>query len=156
VALLLAANEAALKVPGVRFVNSGLQLLREEKTLATTDNTLVTQTFYRIGPQFTATAIASGDFQSYTEELAPRGSGWEYVESLDMAGNAERWATFAAEKLKAKSVEVGRYDLILDPPAWRGTTRACRPTSGCSSSAGCSRTTRPRAIRRRSSPTSPA
>ncbi|HEX2722695.1 MAG TPA: DNA gyrase modulator, partial [Gemmatimonadaceae bacterium] len=37
VALLLAANEAALKVPKVRFVNSGLQLLREEKTLATTE-----------------------------------------------------------------------------------------------------------------------
>jgi TldD protein len=115
VALLLAANEAALKVPNVKYVNSGLQLLREEKTLATTDNTLVTQTFYRIGPQFTATAVATGDFQSYTEELAPRGSGWEYVQSLDMAGNAERWASFAAEKLKAKSVEVGRYDLILDP-----------------------------------------
>jgi TldD protein len=115
VALLLAANEAALKVPNVKFVNSGLQLLREEKTLATTDNTLVTQTFYRVGPQFTATAVATGDFQSYTEELAPRGSGWEYVQSLDMAGNAERWASFAAEKLKAKSVEVGRYDLILDP-----------------------------------------
>jgi TldD protein len=115
VALLLAANEAALRVPGIRFVNSGLQLLREEKTLATTDGTYVTQTFYRVGPQFTATAIGDGDFQSYTEELAPRGSGWEYVRSLDMPGNAERWASLAAEKLSAKSVEVGRWDLILDP-----------------------------------------
>jgi TldD protein len=115
VAMLLKANEAALKVPGIRFVNSGLALLREEKTLATTDGTLVSQTFYRVGPQFTATAIADGDFQSYTEELAPRGSGWEYVTSLDMPGNAERWAALAAEKLTAKSVEVGRYDLILDP-----------------------------------------
>src|SRR5918999_2307775 len=115
VALLLATNEAALKVPRVRFVNSGMALLREEKTLATTDGTYVTQTFYRIGPQFTATAIGDGDFQSYTEELAPRGSGWEYVRSLDMPGNAERWASMAAEKLSAKSVEVGRWDLILDP-----------------------------------------
>lgn len=115
VALLLAANEAALKVPRIKYVNSGLALLREEKTLATTDGTLVTQTLYRIGPQFTATAIGDGDFQSYTEELAPRGSGWEYVTSLDMPGNAERWASLAAEKLSAKSVEVGRYDLILDP-----------------------------------------
>jgi TldD protein len=115
VALLLAANEAALKVPRIRYVNSGLALLREEKTLATTDGTLVTQTLYRIGPQFTATAIGDGDFQSYNEELAPRGSGWEYVTSLDMPGNAERWASLAAEKLSAKSVEVGRYDLILDP-----------------------------------------
>ncbi len=115
VALLLAANEAALKVPKVRFVNSGMQLLREEKTLATSEGTLVTQTFVRVGPQFTATAIGDGDFQSYTEELAPRGPGWEYMESLNMPGNAERWASIAAEKLSAKSVEVGRYDLILDP-----------------------------------------
>ncbi len=115
VALLLAANEAALKVGNVRFVSSGMSLLREEKTLATTDGTLVTQTFVRVGPSFTATAIGNGDFQSYTEELAPRGSGWEYIAGLDMVGNAERWASLAAEKLSARSVDVGRYDLILDP-----------------------------------------
>lgn len=115
VALLLAANEAALKVPGVRFANSGLALLREEKTLATTDGTLITQTFVRVGPSFTVTAIGDGDFQSYTEEMAPRGSGWEYITSLDMVGNAPKWAAIAAEKLTAKSVDVGRYDLILDP-----------------------------------------
>ena len=115
VAMLLAANAAALKVPKVRFATSSLQLLREEKTLATTDGTLVTQTFVRVGPNFTATAIADGDFQSYNEELAPRGSGWEYIESLNMPGNAEHWASLAAEKLTARSVEVGRYDLILDP-----------------------------------------
>jgi TldD protein len=115
VALLLAANEAALKVPKIRFVNSGMSLLREEKTLATTDGSLITQTFVRVGPQFSATALADGDFQSYSEELAPRGSGWEYIESLNMPGNAERWASMAAEKLGAKSVEPGRYDLILEP-----------------------------------------
>ena len=64
VAMLLSANEAALKVPKVRFVNSGLQLLREEKTLATTDGTLVTQTFVRVGPSFTATALGDGDFRA--------------------------------------------------------------------------------------------
>ncbi len=115
VALLLAANEAALKVPRVRFVTSGLQLLREIKTLATTDGTLITQTFVRVGPSFNATAIGDGDFQSYAEEIAPRGQGWEYIESLDMPGNAERWAALAAEKLGARSVEAGRYDLIIEP-----------------------------------------
>ena len=115
VALLLATNEAALKVPRVRFVTSGLQLRREIKTLATTDGTLVTQTFLAVGPSFNATAIGDGDFQSYAEELAPRGEGWEYVESLNMPGNAERWAQIAAEKLGARSVEAGRYDLIIEP-----------------------------------------
>ncbi|HKY21088.1 MAG TPA: TldD/PmbA family protein [Vicinamibacterales bacterium] len=115
VALLLATNEAALKVGKVRFVSSGLELLREVKTLVTSEGTNVTQTLIRVGPRFSATAIASGDFQTYEQELAPRGQGWEYVESLDMPSNAERWASIAAEKLTAKSVVAGPYDLILDP-----------------------------------------
>ena len=115
VALLLAANEAALKVKGVRFVTSGLSLLREVKTLLTSEGTNVTQTMIRVGPSFNATAVATGDFQSYSEELAPRGEGWEYIEGLDLPGNAERWASIAAEKLTAKRVEAGTYDLILHP-----------------------------------------
>jgi TldD protein len=116
IAMLLAVNEAALKVPTVRFASSGLQLLREVKTLLTSEGTNVTQTMIRVGPSFSATAIgAKGEFQSYDHELAPRGQGWEYVESLDMPGNAERWASLAAEKVTARSVEPGTYDLILDP-----------------------------------------
>jgi TldD protein len=116
IAMLLATNEAALKVPTVRFANSGLQLLREVKTLLTSEGTNVTQTMIRVGPSFSATAIgANGEFQSYDHELAPRGQGWEYVESLDLPGNAERWASLAAEKVTARSVEAGTYDLILDP-----------------------------------------
>ena len=115
IAMLLAANEAALRVKNVRFVNSGFQLLREVKTLLTTEGTNVTQTFIRVGPYFSATAIGAGDFQTYEQELAPRGQGWEYIESLDMRGNAERWASIAAEKLMAKTVDAGQYDLILEP-----------------------------------------
>jgi TldD protein len=115
VALLLAANEAALKVKNVRFASSGVAALREEKTLATTDGTMVTQTFFRVAPTFTATAIGDGGFETYNEELAPRGSGWEYVLSLDLPGNAEKWASRAAEKLTARSLEPGRYDVVLDP-----------------------------------------
>jgi TldD protein len=115
IAMLLAANEAALKVKNVRFVNSSLDLLREVKTLVTSEGTNVTQTLIRVGPSFSATAVADGDFQIYEEELAPRGEGWEYVESLNMPGNAERWASLAAEKLTAKSVDAGQWDLILEP-----------------------------------------
>ena len=60
IALLLRANEAALKVKNVRFVSSGFQLLREVKTLVTSEGTNVTQTFIRVGPSFSATAIADG------------------------------------------------------------------------------------------------
>jgi len=115
VALLLSVNEAALKIKGVQFVNSGIAALREIKTLVTSEGTNTTQTFIRIFPRFSATAIGAGDFQTYDEELAPRGEGWDYVESLNMRGNAERWASIAAEKLAAKSVEAGTWDLILAP-----------------------------------------
>ncbi|HET8770471.1 MAG TPA: TldD/PmbA family protein [Gemmatimonadaceae bacterium] len=115
VALLFAANEAALKVPGIRFVNSGLQLLREIKMYANSEGTNTTQTFIRVGPSFSATAVGNGGFQSYSEELAPRGQGWEYITGLDMPGNAGRWAEHAVEKLTARSVEPGRYDLIIGP-----------------------------------------
>src|SRR5688572_3996624 len=115
IALLLKANEAALKVKGVQFVNSGIACLREIKTLLTSEGTNVTQTFIRIAPSFSATAVGTNDFQSFEEELAPRGDGWNYVESLNIPGNAERWASMAAEKLAAKSVQPGTYDLILDP-----------------------------------------
>src|SRR5262249_45087550 len=74
-----------------------------------------TQTFIRVGPSFQTTAVGTGGFQQYSEELAPRGQGWEYITSLDMPGNAAAWAQLAVEKLSAKSVEAGRYDVILDP-----------------------------------------
>jgi TldD protein len=115
IALLLATNEAALKVKNVRFATSSLAMLREMKTLLTSEGTSVTQTFIRVAPAFSATAIGAGDFQSYSEELAPRGQGWEYIESLEMPANAERWASVAAEKLTAKTVAAGQWDLILAP-----------------------------------------
>ena len=115
VALLFATNEAALKVAGVRFVTTGLQLLREIKTYANSEGTETTQTFIRVGPSFQATAVGAKGFQQYSEELAPRGAGWEYIASLDMPGNAASWAQLAVEKLSARSVDPGRYDVIIDP-----------------------------------------
>jgi TldD protein len=118
VALLLAANEAALKVKGVRFVNSGIQFLREEKTFASTDGTFTVQTLYRTTPSMNITAVAAdnSDFQSRNSaEVAPMGRGYEHVTESDLVGNAPKWAAEAAEKLGAKPVDVGRYDLVLHP-----------------------------------------
>lgn len=115
VALLFATNEAALKVPKIRFCTSGLQLLREVKTLATTEGTLTTQTFIRSEASFSVTAADNGITESFSEELPPRSQGWEYIEALDLPGHAAEWAQVAVEKLTAKSVDAGVYDLILQP-----------------------------------------
>jgi len=118
VALLLAANEAALKVQGARFVTSGMFFLREEKTLATSDGTFVVQTIYRAQPTMTVTAVAP-DFSAFqsrqSTDIQPMGLGYEHVRDAKLIENAPRWAGEAVQKLSAKPVEVGKYDLVLHP-----------------------------------------
>jgi TldD protein len=118
VALLLAANEAALKVKGVRTVNSSMFFLREEKTLMTSDGSYIVQTIYRAAPQMGVTAVSSdfSDFQTrQNNEVAPMGLGYEVILDAKLADNATLWANDAVAKLSAKPVEPGRYDLLLHP-----------------------------------------
>jgi TldD protein len=117
VGVLLAANAAALKA-GARFVNSNMFFLREEKTFASTDGSFIVQTIYRTQPSMTMTAVSSdgSDFQTrQSNEIAPMGRGYEHVRDARLVDNAPRWASEAVQKLSAKPVEVGRYDLVVDP-----------------------------------------
>jgi len=117
VALLLRANAEAQK-GGARFVNSSLAFVRDQKTYASTDDVFTVQDVYRCFPQLTATAVDStrGLFEARNSaEVAPMGLGWEWVLKSDLPGNAGRWAQEAVQKLTAKSVEPGRYDLVLEP-----------------------------------------
>ena len=118
VALLLAANEAAAKVKNVRNVQSSMFFLREEKTLMTSDGSYIVQTIYRTAPSMSITAISDdrSDFQTrQSNEIAPMGLGYEHVIDAKLGENATRWANEAVAKLTAKSVEPGRYDLLLHP-----------------------------------------
>jgi TldD protein len=115
--LLLRTNAEALKVDGVQFVNSGLFFVKHDRSYANTDGSVITQTIVRSWPNLQITAVADdrSDFQTRGDVVAPMGRGWEYVLESDLPGNAGRWAEEAAGKLSARPVEVGRYDLILDP-----------------------------------------
>lgn len=118
VAFLFAANEAALKVKGVRTVNSSMFFLREEKTLMTSDDSYIVQTIYRTYPQLSVTAVSAdfSDFQSVaSNEVAPMGLGYEHVTDSRLSQRAPEWAELAVAKLSAKPVEPGRYDLLLHP-----------------------------------------
>ncbi len=118
VTLLLAANEAASKVKGVRQVQSQMFFLREEKSLMTSDNSFVVQTIYRTQPSISITAVAPdfSDFQTrQSNDVAPMGIGYEHVLDAKLGENATRWAEEAVQKLSAKPVEPGRYDLLLHP-----------------------------------------
>jgi TldD protein len=116
--LLLKANAEAMKIANVRFVNSILFFVKQEKLFASTEGTVTDQTLVRSWPLFNATAVSAdfSDFQTRTgAEAAPMGRGWEYVLQCDLIGNARKWGEQAAEKLTARSVDVGKYDLVLAP-----------------------------------------
>ena len=118
VALLLAANAAALAVPGARFVSSFMSFYRSEKTYANTDGTFTVQTHYRTLPSMSVTAVSSdsSDFQSRdSTDIQPMARGYEHVTEARLIENAPRWADEAVQKLSAKSVVDGRYDLVLHP-----------------------------------------
>ena len=117
VAYLLEANAAALAA-GARFVNSNMFFLKDEKTFASTVGTVTQQTIFRAQPGMTITMVSpdNRDFQTReSTDIQPKGLGYEHVLDADLKRHAARWAEEAKEKLTARPVEVGRYDLILHP-----------------------------------------
>lgn len=118
VALLLQANAAAQRVRNVRFVNSALQFVKEERAYANSEGSVISQDVVRSWVTMSVTAISDDRTQVATrgpEVVQPMGRGWEYVLEADIVNNATVWAEQAREKLSARSVEVGRWDLILHP-----------------------------------------
>ncbi|MBX3133900.1 MAG: TldD/PmbA family protein [Gemmatimonadaceae bacterium] len=116
-AYLLEANAAALAA-GARFVNSQMFFLKDEKTFASTEGTVTQQTIMRAQPGMTVTMVSADnrDFQiRQSTDIQPRGLGYEHVLDADLKRHAARWVEEARQKLTAKPVEVGRYDLILHP-----------------------------------------
>jgi TldD protein len=115
--LLIDANTEAMKVPNVKFVNSTLFFIKEDRNYANTDGSFIVQTVIRSWAPFAATAVSAdfSDFQTRTNVVQPAARGWEFIVAADLKGNAPKWGEEAAEKLKAKPVDVGRYDLVLHP-----------------------------------------
>ena len=132
--LLLAANAAAME-NGANYINSALFMVNEQKYFASTEGSYIDQDVHRIWPFMTATAIdpKAGKFKSRQGLSAPMGLGYEYMtpdsnevvkglggvdlyrNRYDIVADATAAAIQAKEKLSAKSVEPGKYDLVLDP-----------------------------------------
>ncbi len=115
--LLMKINEAAMKVKGVNFVNSALFFVNEQKFYASTDGSLIEQYLIRSEPAFNVTAVdsARGDFQQRASLAGPKSIGYEYLENYPWVAEAEQAGHEAVDKLKAKPVEPGKYDLVLHP-----------------------------------------
>ncbi|WDF54556.1 TldD/PmbA family protein [Mucilaginibacter sp. KACC 22063] len=132
VELLLAANNEALKL-GANFINNSLFMINEQKYFASTDGSYIDQDIHRIWPSFTITKTdaKSGKFETRNSLGAPMGMGYEYLvpdsstvingifpiftTHYNMLEDARIATSQLDEKLKAKPIEPGKYDLILDP-----------------------------------------
>jgi TldD protein len=130
--LLLSCNAAAMGA-GASFVNSLMFAVNEQKYFASTDGSYIDQDIHRLYPTFNVTKIdkGSGKFQTRRSLSSPVGMGYEYLsdnpaskvlgvvtrykDRYDMLEDIKNAAADVNEKLKAKSVEPGKYDLILDP-----------------------------------------
>ena len=131
---LLKVNSEATKA-GASFVTSNLAMVNEQKYFASTDGSYVEQDVHRLWPNFTVTVVdkKTGKFKTRNALSTPMGMGYEYLEgkstekiagpedlvlyrySYDMIEDAIKAAKQAAEKHTAKSIEPGKYDLVLDP-----------------------------------------
>jgi TldD protein len=114
---LLSLNAAAMKTTGVAFVNSNMSFVNEQKYYASTDGSRIEQYIIRANPGFNVTAVnrANGDFQTRSALGGPQGMGYEYMEKHDWKKEAQQAGEEAVMKLKAKSVDPGKYDLVLHP-----------------------------------------
>ncbi|MEO8029730.1 MAG: TldD/PmbA family protein [Gemmatimonadota bacterium] len=132
--LLLAVGDAALKA-GANYIFTGLFLVNEQKYFASTDGSYIDQDIHRTWPNFQVTVIEkdTGKFQDRGALSAPMGLGWEYLtggpagrvmtpagvpvysQSYDMLEDARLAPEQAKAKQGAKSVEPGKWDLVLDP-----------------------------------------
>jgi TldD protein len=131
--LLLKVNSEAMK-GGAKYISSNLFMINEQKYFASTDGSYIDQDIHRIWPTFTLTKTdaASGKFETRNALSAPMGMGFEYLKPkdeekikggpvtmykkrYDILEDVRAAAVHVDEKLKAKPIAPGKYDLVLDP-----------------------------------------
>lgn len=132
--LLLRANAGAMQ-NGASYASSNLFMVNEQKYFASSEGSYIDQDIHRIWPTFNVSVIdkASGKFKTRQAMSAPMGMGYEYMisqkedklqgpggimlyrNSYDIVEDATMAAKQAREMITAKSVEPGKYDLILEP-----------------------------------------
>jgi TldD protein len=106
---------------GLDHVDADFSAVKEQKYYADLNGSATTQQRVRLLPQLTGVVVSSEGMETMRTLAPPVGRGWEYVVGTTADG-AWGWAEelealpgLAVEKLKAPSVEAGRYDLVIDP-----------------------------------------
>lgn len=116
---LLLAADAEMRRAGkrVKVAKSNLHFFREEKTFANSEGTFIKQEIIESGGGLEATAVGEGDVQkrSYPNSFGRHQgtAGYEFVEAMDLVGNARRAGEEAVALLKAPQCPSMVTTLIL-------------------------------------------
>ncbi|WP_138732397.1 TldD/PmbA family protein [Modestobacter excelsi] len=117
--LLVELSEQLLAADGVEHVQTSVLQVKEQKFYADTAGTRTRQQRVRVHPEFTALTVdrTTGTFESMRTLAPPVGRGWEFVAGggWDWRGELAQLPELLREKVKAPSVDPGRYDLVVDP-----------------------------------------
>ena len=128
--LLIRADEAMGAVAGVTSHRASLEFVREQRYFASTEGASVEQLIVESGGGMDATATGDGEVQTRSHPNSfgrhQLCAGYEAVEAMDLAGNAERIGSEAVALLTAPPCPTGRMTLILD-----GTQAALQVHESC-------------------------
>lgn len=129
-ALLMRCDEAMRRVDGLTIAESSLEAAVEDKLFVSSEGSRIEQRIVTCGGGIEATAVSPDEVQtrSYPNSFGRQAgtAGWEFIESLRLAENAERVASEAVELLSAKPCPSGVTTLILD-----GTQLALQVHESC-------------------------
>ncbi|WP_055585048.1 TldD/PmbA family protein [Peterkaempfera griseoplana] len=118
-ALLADWSRRLLDADGVSHVDASLLTVQENKFYADTAGTVTTQQRIRLHPVLEAVSVdeRTGAFDSMRSIAPPAGRGWEYLRGTGWDWDREiaEIPELLAEKMRAPSVQAGRYDLVVDP-----------------------------------------
>ena len=121
--LQVEANEAIMKLaekyPGVGSF-SWFEFGKSDVVFASSEGSYIAQRFHGFGNTYSAQVVSEDrmDFASSTPQSFKTGAyGWEAIDGVPFAQDAEQAIQDALEMVGAKDPEVGRYDLILDSSA---------------------------------------
>ncbi len=114
---LLQADALMRKSPGVKAARGEISLLRQNKTFASSEGSYLEQEIIETGCGIEATAVGDGEVQvrSYPSSVGrhQQTKGYEFVDEVDLAGNAERVGAEAQALLTAEVCPSGEMTIII-------------------------------------------
>lgn len=111
---VLKTNSALMT--GLDHTSASVECAKETVFLADLAGAGIRQQRVRIHPGYTGVKLSDDGFDDMSTLAPPVGRGWEFcLNGWDWVSELRALPGLLAEKVKAPSIEPGRYDLVIDP-----------------------------------------